>query len=188
MAKKSLWKRFRSWAASKLEVAEEDDDQKQDNTQVTTWKSYVRLQGFILFSFLLGGGALASLPAGITRLGNLAFPPKGTSARGLALKEYRGLDPSKGTVIEDYIGLDNVAGITMLTRVGEPQNGAAVVMLEGFDDKTGAAELKRFESTSASWLRWEQKNTFTRVRVHVEPPAGGNAAATKVDVILLFNP
>lgn len=187
MAKKSPWTRLRNWLASRLQV--EESVKTQDQAQVTTWKSYVRLQGIILFSFLLAGGGLASLPAGLTYFTNIIAPPKGTSARGLAVVEYRELDPSPGTVVKDYIGLNNVSGITMLTRVSEPKNGSAVVMLEGFNDRTGATELKRFESLSASWLRWEQKNTFTKVRVHVEPPAGeGTTSATKVDVLLFFNP
>jgi hypothetical protein len=182
MANVSWYITFRNWLADQMRV-------KPDRAQQVSRKRRRRIfpQSLTIGAFLLTGVAVAAITPSLLYLRNYlrrTEPP--TSGAGIV--EYRNLDVTSGEVTTNFIETQKASSIVLFGRVSQPQNGTATVAVEGLNDQTGLAELKRL-SVFPSWTRFPLNNGYTKVRIHVQPWTGPNVtAATHVDLLVYFSP
>lgn len=146
----------------------------------TTWKSYLRGQGILLFGFLLIGGALSWVSF-------WKAPPTIKVITGGQLLEFRQLNPSEKPVYED-IDVGNYSEITVLTKTNAPQNGSAVVTLYPDEQGLRKIQVKQIEGVTASWTKLEEEN-FSK---HISIVAGrstrtGSQPATQLDILVYLS-
>jgi hypothetical protein len=148
--------------------------------EVGTWKSYLTGQGMILFVFLVLGGGLAWASS-------YYGPHQGKVSQGGQLIEFRQLNPSEHVLYERQ-NVENYSQITVLTRTISPQNGSATIIIYGDQDEENKVEIKRIESISTSWSRWDQENSNKHINLIIEPSSQqGATSATQVDVLLFLS-
>jgi len=146
----------------------------------STWKSYLKGQGTLLFGFLLIGGALATVASYFGTW-------EGKTSKGGRLVEYRQLNPSEHVVYEEQ-DVENYHRIAVLARTMAPQNGSATVTIYGDLKGGGNQEMSRIESVADSWSEWTQPLNMSK-HLTLKITNGGTApGATGVDVLLYLFP
>lgn len=147
-----------------------------------SFKSYLKWQGLVLLGFLALGGVFGGVTAW--------FGPSGRKfSTGGQLIEYRKLDPSSHTVYEEDQNLESYSHVTIFTRVIEPTNGHATVTIFRFRAGQTNGDISRINSVSSSWARLELENSYTSMRLAVEPSVqAGAATANQVDVLIYLSP
>lgn len=146
----------------------------------STWKSYLKGQGTLLFGFLFIGGVLAAIAS-------YFGPWEGNISKGGRLVEYRQVNPSEHVVYEEQ-DVENYRRIAVLARTMAPQNGSATVTIYGDLKGGGKQEVSRIESVADSWSEWTQ--TFNSSKhITLKITNGGTApGATDMDVLLYLFP
>lgn len=146
----------------------------------STWKSYLRGQGTLLFGFLFIGGVLASVTS-------YFGPREGKTSKGGRVIEYRQVNPSEHVVYEEQ-DVENYHHITVLARTMAPQNGSATVTIYGDPKGGGKQEISRIESIADSWSRWDQPQNSSK-HITLKITNGGTVpGATQIDVLLYLFP
>jgi len=146
----------------------------------STWKSYLRGQGTLLFGFLFIGGVLASIAS-------YFGPWEGKTSKDGRLVEYRQLNPSEHVVYEEQ-DVRNYRHITVLARTMAPHNGSATVTIYGDPAGAGKQEISRIESIADSWSQWNQpRNSSKHITLKITN-GGTPPGATHIDVLLYLFP
>jgi hypothetical protein len=146
----------------------------------STWRSYLRGQGTLLFGFLCMGGILASLTS-------YFGPWEGNVAKGGRLVEYRQLNPSEHVIYEEQ-DVRNYRRISVLARTMAPQNASTTVTIYGDPQGSGKQEINRIENVTDSWSRWDHPQNSSK-HITLKITNGGTApGATDVDVLLYLFP
>ena len=151
-------------------------------SSVDSWRSYLRGQGAVVMIFLIIGGAGAGLSF-------YYMPSIRQLSRGGQLLEYRNRNPNEQIVYEKTENIESYSRLTVFTRAIDPPNSSATVTLIRSRGGESAGDIIRLESLSSSWMRLDQENSYTNMRVIIEPPMqAGTVTATQVDVLVYLTP
>jgi hypothetical protein len=182
---------------------QQNKDQRQ-SIGLQSWTAYVKGQGIVLFSFLILGAAVAS---GFVYLGPVRSEEPETG--GVLLEPRRVVLDQQRPIYTKRLGrVDRYRRITILTRtITESQANAAS---GDADEKPAGAvqtdsagiatitvhrtlgqgvndEIRRIESTSEAWTRWEEDRPKGELSLIIEPGTG-SPARTFVELIIYFTP
>jgi hypothetical protein len=149
----------------------------------STWRQYLRGQGTVLFLFLLGGASLSWGSWALTRY----EPGLSGEEDGGRLTEFRDVNPSEHAVYEE-VEAKAYRHITVMTRTSAPENASATVTL--YDDQDGRtkSEIKRIDSVSSAWSRWDHANANRNLSLVIESSNDpGVSKAIKVDVLIYLS-
>ncbi len=149
-------------------------------TSISTWKTYLRGQGTLLFGFLLIGVVLASITS---HLG----PSEGKTSKGGRVIEYRQVNPSEHVVYEEQ-DVEHYRHIVVYARTIAPQNGSAAITIYGDQKGGGKQEISQIDSVGDSWSQWNQPLNFSRHLTLKITNGGTGPGATQVDVLLYLFP
>jgi hypothetical protein len=181
MAKLSSYITFRNWLADQIRVKPKRDDHGSQ-------KRHRRFpQSVTIGAFVLAGIVITAITPTLVYLRNYLRRPEAPISGG-SIVEYRNLGVTSGEATTNFIETPKASSIVLFSRVSQPQNGSATLVVEGLNDQTGLAELKRM-SIFPSWTRFPLNNAYGRIRIHVQSWSGQNVTpATHVDLLVYFSP
>lgn len=145
----------------------------------STWKSYLRGQGTLLFGFLLLGALLASVTS-------YFGPWEGKTLKSGRRVEYSQLNPSEHVIYEEQ-DVQNYHHLVVLARIIAPQNSTATITVYGDPKPGGKQEIDRIEAVPDSWSLWDEQNSSKHITLKITN-GGTGAGATQVDVLLYLFP
>ena len=144
----------------------------------SSWKSYIKSQGMLLFVFLMIGGVLAWTSS---KLG----PSPDNVTTGGKLVEYRNVDPSKNVIVMQQ-AVQNYHHITIFAQAAAPLNSSASITIYGESTQGGKHEIGRIDATAGAWSRWERQNSSNNLTITIATGAGVSPA-TQVDVLVFLS-
>jgi len=147
-----------------------------------TWGEYLKGQGLLLFLALLTGGLFAG--------GSSYFVRGGTATKGVQLIQFEKINPAEHPVYEE-IDVGQYSNVTILAKAMVPENASATVAI--YCDRNDVAgtlyEVKRLDSVSNTWSRWEQENPGKHLGLVISPPsAPGAISATELTIQAYLSP
>ena len=132
-------------------------------------------QDWMLFVTLAGGAFLASA--------SNAYAPIAPHASRGGQVIRRQLAVATGMVATEHFDIRDYADFSVLTKTGTPGVSATIAISRTGKD-ADRSTVNRIQSVYDSWTRWDEANSYTDLRVLVEPATPAPAAPVTVDLLI----